>query len=312
MNDWLIFGIVMIFILIITVLAVGIYFLIKNKQVDNDKFVESDDSLSVDFSESPRNDYVEKTILNYLVVGGGGSGVTGTAGGGGGGGGVLKGSLSIDINNKTLNIVVGKGGTNTDGENSSIKGDGFNDIIALGGEKGNSRTGGSSGQGFAGGTGFSTITGGGGGGAGGTGSNGTVNSGGKGGDGIFDSITGFGSYYGGGGGGGGEWGGKEVSTVVNNAVSVTTVLGPSGGYGGSGIGGGGGGSDMALPSAIPYTGSGGGGNNYGDGIKGSSGIVVLRLSNDYYSGKYSGDVEVFDNTFDKILVYKGSGTYTIK
>ena len=90
--------------------------------------------------------------MDYLLIGGGGAGGLSTsnynhtdfrfddsrterllfAGGGGAGGGIITGSLELDPSIETpLNIIVGKGGINASGENTSI-----NDIVAFGGGKG--------------------------------------------------------------------------------------------------------------------------------------------------------------------------------
>jgi len=70
------------------------------------------------------------TNVEVLVVAGGGSGGSGTGGGGGAGGLVYSSSFSITPGSP-LQIIVGNGGVNSNGENSV-----FNTISALGGGKG--------------------------------------------------------------------------------------------------------------------------------------------------------------------------------
>lgn len=217
------------------------------------------------------------TQVEYLVVGGGGAG-GGFDGGGGGAGEIQSGTKTVS--NQAYTVVVGAGGSGevTPPDNSGNVEPGqdssFDDIVALGGGRGESNNsnsnldGGSGGggqgvtsstyKGSAIGTGFgndggagSGDDGAGGGGAGQSGEDGG-SQGGNGGDGLQFSITGESVYYAGGGGGGGE-------------------TNTSGGLGGGGDGGQIGGNGML------HTGGGGGGiDNSSTAGNGGSGIVIIR------------------------------------
>ena len=220
-----------------------------------------------------------------LVIGGGGAGggSTGMNGGGGAGGFVLS---QLSLTAGTYSVFVGAGGSNANGQTSSIA-----SIIAYGGGNGGSYVGiagsdGASGggagatntaatiaggsaiygsQGNAGGNSgnYSNSGGGGGGGAGAAGQTGaSTNSAGKGGDGVGSTLSGILTYYAGGGGGG--------------AYSGTAVTAASGG-----LGGGGNGTKAFLQtgqSGAPNTGGGGGGSDYQAPAfsSGGSGIVIIR------------------------------------
>ncbi|CAN2208603.1 Concanavalin A-like lectin/glucanases superfamily [Candidatus Nanopelagicaceae bacterium] len=258
------------------------------------------------------------TTIDYLIVGGGGGGGA-HVGGGGGGGGVLQAS-NYNISGKgAIPITVGAGGTGawvttswqsygSNGGNSSLNG-----VVAYGGGVGGiwntnapgylsgsvgsaggagyayDYTGGTPGQGRAGGWGNGTQphAAGGGGGAGEAGGNGTQTDnsngvGGKGGDGISVNITGTPTYFGGGGGGG---------VHGNNNNSVYT--GGAGGLGGGAAGASHSGSYTSDPrpathnaaSGTANTGGGGGGDGAGlywvesRGGNGGSGIVIIRYAN---------------------------------
>ena len=221
--------------------------------------------------------------VEVLVVGGGGGGGKGSpnSGGGGGGAGGLVYSASKILTPQSYNVIIGNGGSDSNGGNSI-----FGDITAIGGGKGGNygvagSSGGSGGgsgrdmlignggagtggQGYAGGSSLYTFYGsaGGGGGSGGTGYNGdsdnvprtgTLSQGGVG---LNYSISGSNVYYAGGGGGSWESGG-------------------SGGPGGLG-GGGSGGRFGAGVAGTSNTGGGGGGSYGGTSVAGGSGIVIVR------------------------------------
>jgi len=222
--------------------------------------------------------------MEYLIIGGGG-GAGNNGGGGGGAGGLLSGTLEIDPNSTTYNIVVGSGGAAaTSGHGADVTA-GNNTIAfgltAIGGGLGSSRDGGpnasvggsggggggadsgsringaagTAGQGFAGGVcanfdvGNSASgvnnAGGGGGGAGGAGTRGTYRQGGNGGVGVISNITGAAVQYAAGGGGG---------KVVNGAQGVQGNGGDnpiSIGGGGTGHSGLGNGADGAVILRAP-------------------------------------------------------------
>jgi hypothetical protein len=253
--------------------------------------------------------------VSYLIVGGGGGGgygantSTGNAfigGGGGGAGGLLTNygsgpTMTLKLNT-SYNLTVGLGGAaSTNGQNSTFGPANGPQLIAVGGGGGgnngmdgaNGGSGGgagstnvfnstvklpgngTSGQGYAGGTGdpgiLQSSSGAGGGGAGAAGHiPGAVNSngvlmtvGGNGGIGLSNQITGTPTYYAGGGGGGsatnvsqgGQGGGGNGS---NSSVSS------SGGFSAGG-----------LPGMSGTGGGGGGGAN--NGGMGGSGIIIIRF-----------------------------------
>jgi len=185
--------------------------------------------------------------IEFLVVGGGGgcnpNPYNPYAGGGGGAGGYL--ALSSTIAANDYAIVVGAGGNEANGGNTS-----FNGNIAIGGGRaadynltdaqsggsgggnsGNAASGGAgtSGQGFAGGGAYDAATSGGGGGAGGPGGfggDGATQTGGDGGAGL-EWLNG--TYYAAGGGGGTGYGssGNGAPGLGNeNAGGGGTVNGP--------------------------------------------------------------------------------------
>lgn len=245
----------------------------------------------------------------FIVAGGGGGGAW--VGGGGGGGGVLSGST--DVTPQTYTITVGSGGTResnpgsyggmpaaTNGGPSSAFG-----VTATGGGYGGSwssypaQAGGSgggngfstagaagtSGQGFAGGTGRGDSSNGyptgGGGGAGGVGGAWSTIKSGNGGAGISSRITGTTSWYAGGGGGG-------IHGSSGNAEPGNGGIG-GGGYGDAPNDGGGNGPSIIFDgtvrptgqSASFATGGGGGGGGANGGLAsfggaGGSGVVVVR------------------------------------
>ena len=198
---------------------------------------------------------------NNMPGGSGGNSVVKTTAGvigeafGGGGGGV-----------RSAGLDGGSGGGGSQAEDSSAH-DGGSGIP---------------GQGFAGGRGVGTFSGGGGGGAGGAGGDSETFIGGVGGLGRQCDITGENLWYAAGGGG----------AVINAAQSRTWYLGAKGG---SGIGGDGAGAKgsaesgasdaVAIPATpgVDGTGSGGGGGTSYVGCtipagKGGDGIVIIRLS----------------------------------
>ncbi|MFM2220684.1 MAG: hypothetical protein RLZZ553_432 [Verrucomicrobiota bacterium] len=232
--------------------------------------------------------------VEYLVVGGGGGGGS-RHGGGGGAGGVLSGITQAS--NSSYSVQVGAGGAGApqhsnaqywlgvsqSGQSSSVFG-----VTAVGGGYGGGSSGGPSlgasgggssvnttpgqgttGQGYAGGSGVVGVNdgwfaGGGGGGAGTAGSNafhsGGWAYGGNGGAGLANSITGSSVYYGGGGGGG-----------TGSGLGVGT-----GGLGGGGNGG----RAAAGTNGTANTGGGGGAGGHSSlnfaGGNGGSGVVILR------------------------------------
>jgi hypothetical protein len=287
--------------------------------------------------------------VDFLLVGGGGGGgqrAGGGAGAGGlrtsygttsGGGSMAESSLFFDTNS-TYTITVGSGGAyGSNGEDTSITGSDITDKIALGGGRGgndgvtNSGTQGGSGgggrgaggnglgaagtigQGFSGGNaGGGNEDGGGGGGAGNVGAVGQGSSG-NGGDGIAVNIINS----------------TDASLIsVGEVASGSTYYAGGGGgsfyasYAGNGNGGIGGGGDGAKTVAegnpgLVNTGGGGGGgyqnSNGSDGRiggTGGSGVAILRMPTENYSGTTTGSPTVFTDGSDTILVYKSSGTYT--
>ena len=268
----------------------------------------------------------------YLVIAGGGAG-SGDRGGGGGAGGYRNsyasetsgGNSSSEsaltlTGGTTYTITVGSGGSGTSGAGLGTAGSNsvFSTITSTGGgqggfgssQGGNGYSGGSGGgarnnTGATGGSGTSNQgtsggnnptndgnPGGGGGGAGQSGTNGGT-SGGNGGNGLSSEITGSAVTRAGGGGSGGD-----SSKGING----------SGGTGGGGDGG----LSANGTNATVNTGSGGGGGGNGNTSSGNggSGIVIIRLATDNYTGTTTGSPTVTNSGQDTILTFTGSGSYT--
>lgn len=263
--------------------------------------------------------------VDYLVVAGGAGG-GGDMGGGGGAGGYLTNSFEFQPS-ASYSVTVGAGGQRgsgvynnnaTNGGNSSLIG-GDLSVTSIGGGKGASRT--SSGAKITGGSGGSGGGGSGlsGGGTGGTGGSGTSGQGFNGGSGISAAAI-----DGGGGGGGASQVGESA---FNNSSSgdggdgkASSITGTSIYYGGGGAGsaygsgtatGGLGGGGDSRSNGVPNTGGGGGGSSSSDVAgNGGSGVVILRMPIDNYSGTTTGTPTVTTDGTDTILTYTSSGTYT--
>jgi len=232
--------------------------------------------------------------ITYVAIGGGGGGYAG-----GGGGGKFVASTTPAIPGTTvLTITIGAGGASaSNGSDTVITGiasaTGGGAGLASGG--GGVISGGTSGNGFLGGTGYTGTTGGangGGGGSNGTGGNagpsGGDQAGGAGGAGTETLITGTSQFLAGGGGGGAQ------------------------GPGGAGTNGGGNGwgQGAGSPSAgTPNTGGGGGGYIF-SGANGGSGVVFLSMPTINYTGTFTGSPTVTTTGSNTVLTYTGSGTYT--
>lgn len=229
---------------------------------------------------------------DYLVVAGGGGGGTGSNGGGGGagglrstvtatgGGGSLESKLSLTANTVYTATVGAGGASNVNGGDSTLA-----TVTSVGGGKGaqsydlqagNGGSGGGSSyasikngtgttnQGYAGGTAAGATSGpayggAGGGGAGAVGVDGTSAKAGNGGIGVAVAISGSSVYYAGGGGG----------------ASDSTSSGTRG-DGGTGGGGMGTYSSTTGTNGTPNTGGGGGADRNSNGLKGGSGIIIVR------------------------------------
>jgi hypothetical protein len=267
---------------------------------------------------------------DFLVVAGGGGGGCGFYGGGGGAGGYRTSTQTISGGVITVTVGDGGGGSSggstkgTNGSNSSISGAGLTTITSAGGGGAGSRnnpagvdggSGGGASQGVStGGSGNTPSTspsqgnnggacpssatdyGSGGGGASAVGGVGVLPAGtsGKGGAGTASSITGSSVTYAGGGGGG----------TNNTTVKV-------GGTGGGGDGGG-----IPTPSAVAGTTNlgGGGGGGGGDNIAGASGgkgVVIISVPTANYSGTTTGSPTVSTSGSNTIMVFNGSGSYTV-
>ena len=274
----------------------------------------------------------------------------GRAGGGGGAGGLRNSYASESsggggstetpftaTNGTTYTITVGSGGSGRaggtftnggNGSSSSISGTGLTTISTTGGGGGGAGRGGSGNNGNSGGSGggggvtysgsvglggsgtanegyaggsvnrHSTNASGGGGGAGQVGETSETDGqyfAGDGGDGVQSSITGTATYYAGGGGGGAD------------ASNEKKGLG--------GLGGGGEGIDSGGGATSGDANSGGGGGGGGDATarfsaSGGSGVVILRLATNKYSGTTTGSPTVTTDGTDTILTFTGSGSYT--
>ena len=175
---------------------------------------------------------------------------------------------------------------------------------------------GTAGQGNNGGRGGPQYYSGGGGGAGAVGVSSTSRP--DGGSGVQSDITGTNYYWAGGGGGAayssGTGGNGGAGGGGGGAVGSTS--------GGSGYntGAAGGGGSNASQTNTPggnggaNTGGGGGGgshyNRTNQGGNGGSGIVVLRMPTESYSGNTTGSPTVSTDGNDTILIFESSGTYT--
>jgi len=281
----------------------------------------SDDVVSL---ETPQS-----VDVQYLVVAGGGAG-GGYYAGGGGAGGLLTSTLSGLAIGVTLTATVGAGGASVafsspngvkgnNGSNSTLAGSGFTTVTSIGGGGGSADTqgagnaGGSGGGGTQGGSsagGAGTVGQGnnggsatasapdygsaGGGGAGAVGGN-SNNVAGDGGVGLQSSITGTATYYAGGGGGSSE----------------ETATGGAGGNGGGGASGDNGSPGEASTPGTANTGGGGGGANQTQASgAGGSGVVILRVLTDAYSGTSSGSPTVTTDGSHTVIKFTGNGTYT--
>ena len=153
------------------------------------------------------------------------------------------------------------------------------------------------------GSGYPSYTGPGGGGAGQVGQDSTheyiI---GDGGDGLSSNITGS-SVARGGGGAGGCWSYFDSNMVYGiggtggGASSATSHTRPAHATANTG-GGGAGGTDVS------------GGSNSKLGSNGGSGVVILQIPTEFYSGTTSGSPTVTTVGTNKILVFNSSGSYT--
>jgi hypothetical protein len=228
-------------------------------------------------------------LIDILVVGGGGSGskngiFNNPPGNGGGGGGVIY-QHNYMINASSIglgtmyNITVGSGANGQSIQNGGQSS--FSNLIAFGGTGATITDGGTSGNGYYGGTYFVDIINGlplpqqviyrgsGGGGASSQGVSANIITSGLGGDGYYSDMSGTGTYYGCGGGGAG----------LRNSQNWITQNG--GALGGSGNANNNAGGDSVNVAQTPTANSGGGGggagqhdnstNNYG-----ADGIIIIR------------------------------------
>ena len=153
-------------------------------------------------------------------------------------------------------------------------------------------------------------------------------------------ADGAGTYAGGGGGGTavtgsqsspfGNGGNGTITTIITPTIATTQNVGEAN-AGNVYFGGGGGGYDQIDNTPVIGLGGGaslhggaiardalinsGGGGAAGDGnprpqVPGASGVVILRMDSSNYTGTVSGSPTVLDEGSDKILIFKGSGSYT--
>jgi len=139
---------------------------------------------------------------------------------------------------------------------------------------------------------------------GGSGGGGWYNNGGgsgTGGEGYSGSPGFSGPPYGGAGGGAAGSGGRDTAVGAGLSVSIT----------GSGVTYATGGVSNNYPSTVRNTnGPANSGNGAGGVANGGSGIVVLRVPTDRYTGTTTGSPTVTTSGSDTILTYTGSGSYT--
>ena len=295
-----------------------------NRQAYNFVYIDATQgwiSYAQEYNSAPQS----YTATYLIAAGGGGGGASAAFGGGGAGGGaggLLTGTTTFTPNT-VYTITVGAGGAGGSGgsaptasSNSSLTGlttavgggyGGYWSTSSIsnaggsggsgGGASGASAIGsGTSGQGFAGGTGLTSPAGGGGG-SSAVGSNASGSTGGVGGAGTSNSITGSAVIYAAGGGGGaytGGTGGAGGSSGVGGAGSVGTTVGGAGTIN-TGSGGGGG----ACTSGSGGTGGAGG-----------KGVVIISVPTANYTGTTTGSPTVTTSGSNKILTFTSSGTYT--
>jgi len=246
--------------------------------------------------------------VSYLMIAGGGAGGQ-ARGGGGGAGGYLESTFSITPNT-SYPIVVGAGGTaatvSVSGSNTT-----FSTLTAIGGGGGGVSSAGNPGAlGGSGGGGFSDTA------AGGAGTSGQGFAGGSG---TNNGV----SYCGGGGGGASAVGTNATAAVAgvggagtSSSISGSAVTRAGGGGGGSlsgtasagGAGGGGAGSASAAGTAGTANfgaGGGGGGANSFLGGAGGSGVFIIS-----YAGSQRGTGgTVTSSGGNTIHTFTSSGTY---
>lgn len=224
---------------------------------------------------------------SYLVVGAGGGGESfhsGTNWGGGGDGGQVQSGSKTLTPGTTYNITIGTGGaggTGTSGANGANGGDSaFDEVTAAGGPGGGTVLAYNAGRGNGG-------------------ANARVSQF-LGGIGVSSSITGSSLGY----GGGGAQGNNQVSSPPDNGAS----------YGGGLVRN----DNAALntPPAANRGGGGGGGQNPSDGggrtstgQAGASGVVILSVPTNSYSGVYTGSPSISTSGGNTILTFTGSGSY---
>ena len=267
------------------------------------------------------------TASEYLIVAGGGGG--GAARGGGGGAGGYLVNTSAGALSGQYNVTVGAGGSGTadgtvqggDGSDSSITGPQSFSATAVGGGGGGVKDGtspdragrnggsgggpfgasatpgsGTTGQGYNGGAGSTTI----GGGGGGAGEAGNWDGAGQGGDGVTHAVLNAishgelsgGNYYVGGGGGGSR--GDNTGTIP-------------GGLGGGGTGATEDGDDGSAGTV--NTGGGGGSGSKGfAGNDGGSGVVIIKT--DAQATGTTGTVTETQVGSDWYYLFTGNGTVT--
>ena len=292
--------------------------------------------------ETPQN-----YTIQWLVIAGGGSGGSYQSGGGGAGGYRLKyasensgggtdtESLITLTGGTVYTMTIGAGGAassgsadpsswGNDGEDSVLSGSDITDITSIGGGgggtyqsapivMGDGRDGGSGGgEGHVNPPTASAR------------GSGTANQGYNGGDhtGSYTSP-----YSGGGGGGASAVGGTSVSSgngdggagLTSDITASSVARGGGGGsLDGSGNDGGGpggsGSGDGTNGTANTGGGSGGGSNGPSASGVGGSGIIVLRMSDDDYSGTTTGSPTIATgqggSSDETILTYNATGTYT--
>jgi hypothetical protein len=239
------------------------------------------------------------TLAQYLIVGGGGAGgSTGTVyanqGLAGGAAGQVKQGTTPLTKGTTYNISIGAGGGPVAGANGTAGGSsaitGIETSVGGGGNSGG--TGGTSGNGFAGGPDFG-LGGGGGGGGGST----AAASGKNGGPGTTVNIAGT-PYLVAGGGGGAGFSDVGVGAAGGGNGNQNDAGGGHGGSATANTGSGGGGASCRDEPHVAYGGSGG------------SGVVVMAIPTQLYSGVTTGAPTVTTASGYTLLKFIASGSYT--
>ena len=275
-----------------------------NTTTGQTEYYDSTSSSWFTFSNNPSHWNIE-----YLVVGGGGGG-GGDHGGGGGGGRVLFGT-TFGGTGALFTATIGAGGTAGGPRNGVYAGKGGTTTLISPNVNISCEGGGGGGQ-FNNIPGYAGASGGGG---------ASFGSGAGGGSATTRTVTGYngsgGNNSGAGGGGGFSSDGEQSEGGYGFTSNITgTSLGYGGGGGGAdradGIGrdGGGNGNQAGNTAGRANSGGGGGGNtSVQTGNIGGSGVVILKLLTQHYTGTVTGSPSVTTHGPYTVIQFNSSGSY---